>query len=133
MHARVTRSRTSVGCSMVASGTSSMRTSRAPCMTVAFMPGHGSSCRPPLGVPSGEPMFVSDAPTGDLAPWLQELNPEQRVAATHDGGHLLVLAGAGTGKTTTVCARVAWLVEQGVAAERILLLTFTRRAAREML
>jgi DNA helicase-2/ATP-dependent DNA helicase PcrA len=62
-----------------------------------------------------------------------ELNPEQRAAATHAGGHLLVLAGAGTGKTTTVSARVGWLVEQGVAAERILLLTFTRRAAREML
>jgi DNA helicase-2/ATP-dependent DNA helicase PcrA len=46
---------------------------------------------------------------------------------------LLVLAGAGTGKTTTLCARVAWLVSTGVAPERILLLTFTRRAAREML
>ena len=47
-------------------------------------------------------------------------------------GHLLVLAGAGTGKTTTLCARVARLVERGVPHERILLLTFTRRAAREM-
>ena len=43
------------------------------------------------------------------------------------------MAGAGTGKTTTLCARVAWLVKQGVAPERIMLLTFTRRAAREML
>jgi DNA helicase II / ATP-dependent DNA helicase PcrA len=70
-----------------------------------------------------------------LAPpaWLDELNPEQLTAATHPGGPLLVLAGAGTGKTTTLCARVAWLVEQGVAPERIMLLTFTRRAAREML
>jgi DNA helicase II / ATP-dependent DNA helicase PcrA len=65
--------------------------------------------------------------------WLGELNPEQRIAATHPGGPLLILAGAGTGKTTTLCARVAWLVSQGVAPERILLLTFTRRAAREML
>ncbi len=67
------------------------------------------------------------------AAWLQDLNPEQRAAALHDEGHLLVLAGAGTGKTTTLCARVASLVDRGVPAERILLLTFTRRAAREML
>jgi DNA helicase-2/ATP-dependent DNA helicase PcrA len=65
--------------------------------------------------------------------WLEDLNAEQRAAATHPGGPLLVLAGAGTGKTTTLCARVAWLVSEGVAPERILLLTFTRRAAREML
>jgi DNA helicase-2/ATP-dependent DNA helicase PcrA len=65
--------------------------------------------------------------------WLDELNPEQRAAATHRGGPLLILAGAGTGKTTTLCARVAWLVSEGVAPERIMLLTFTRRAAREML
>ena len=38
-------------------------------------------------------------------PWLDELNPEQRAAATHPGGPLLILAGAGTGKTTTLCAR----------------------------
>jgi ATP-dependent DNA helicase UvrD/PcrA len=62
-----------------------------------------------------------------------ELNPEQRAAVRHPGGPLLILAGAGTGKTTTLCGRVAWLVSEGVAPERILLLTFTRRAAREML
>jgi DNA helicase-2/ATP-dependent DNA helicase PcrA len=66
-------------------------------------------------------------------PWLAELNPEQRRAATHPEGSLLILAGAGTGKTTTLCARLAWLVAEGAASERILLLTFTRRAAREML
>jgi DNA helicase-2/ATP-dependent DNA helicase PcrA len=65
--------------------------------------------------------------------WLEELNPEQRAAATHTGGPLLILAGAGTGKTTTLAARVAWLIERGTAPERIMLLTFTRRAAREML
>lgn len=62
-----------------------------------------------------------------------ELNSEQLAAATHPGGPLLVLAGAGTGKTTTLCARVEWLLDQGAAPERVLLLTFTRRAAREML
>ncbi len=64
--------------------------------------------------------------------FLDELNAEQRAAATYTGGPLLILAGAGTGKTTTLCARVAWLLAEGVPAERILLLTFTRRAAREM-
>src|SRR3954465_6941423 len=66
-------------------------------------------------------------------PWLAQLNPEQREAAPHAGGPLLILAGAGTGKTTTLCSRVAHLVSEGVPSERILLVTFTRRAAREML
>jgi DNA helicase-2/ATP-dependent DNA helicase PcrA len=65
--------------------------------------------------------------------FVDALNEEQRAAATHPDGPLLVLAGAGTGKTTTLAARVAWLIEQGAAPERVLLLTFTRRAAREML
>jgi DNA helicase-2/ATP-dependent DNA helicase PcrA len=69
---------------------------------------------------------------GEL-PWFEQLNDEQRAAVRHPGGPLLILAGAGTGKTTTLCGRVAWLVADGVAPERILLLTFTRRAAREML
>jgi DNA helicase-2/ATP-dependent DNA helicase PcrA len=65
--------------------------------------------------------------------YLETLNEQQRAAATHPGGPLLVLAGAGTGKTTTLAARVAWLIGQGASPERVLLLTFTRRAAREML
>ncbi len=77
-------------------------------------------------------MFVSlDVPSEPA--WLTDLNPEQRAAAEHSGGHLLILAGAGTGKTTTLCARVGRLIEDGIAPERILLLTFTRRAAREMI
>jgi DNA helicase-2/ATP-dependent DNA helicase PcrA len=64
----------------------------------------------------------------------EDLNEDQHRAATAAMDHpTLVLAGAGTGKTTTVTARVVWLIEQGVASERIVLLTFTRRAAREML
>jgi DNA helicase-2/ATP-dependent DNA helicase PcrA len=57
----------------------------------------------------------------------------QRQAAEHRGGPLLILAGAGTGKTATLAARVASLVDAGVAPERICLLTFSRRAAAEML
>ena len=62
-----------------------------------------------------------------------ELNPEQLTAATHGDGSLLVIAGAGTGKTRTLIYRVAHLIDRGVRPERILLLTFTRRAAQEML
>ncbi len=62
-----------------------------------------------------------------------ELNPQQLEAVTAGDGPLLVLAAAGTGKTRTLVFRVAYLMEQGVAPDRILLLTFTNRAAREML
>ncbi len=61
-----------------------------------------------------------------------DLNPTQREAVTHAGGPLLIVAGAGTGKTTTLASRVAWLLSEGVRPERMLLLTFSRRAAREM-
>ena len=65
--------------------------------------------------------------------YLSELNPAQRAAATAGDGPILVIAGAGTGKTKTLAARVAYLLGRGVPADRILLLTFTRRAAQEML
>jgi len=64
---------------------------------------------------------------------LAGLNTEQRLAAEHGDGPLLVIAGAGTGKTRTLAARVGVLLQRGVPPERILLLTFTRRAAHEML
>jgi DNA helicase-2/ATP-dependent DNA helicase PcrA len=64
---------------------------------------------------------------------LDGLNPEQREGATAMGSPLLIVAGAGTGKTRTLVHRVAYLIETGVRPERILLLTFTRRAAQEML
>ncbi len=65
--------------------------------------------------------------------WLDELNPAQRAAVTYGDGPLLVVAGAGTGKTKTLAYRVAYLISRGVDPGRILLLTFTRRAAQEML
>jgi len=61
-----------------------------------------------------------------------QLNSQQQKAAEYDGGHVLVLAGAGTGKTRTIIARAAHLIRNSVSPKRILLLTFTRRAAREM-
>lgn len=64
---------------------------------------------------------------------LEGLNDEQRAAVTHGDGPLAVIAGAGTGKTTVLAARVAMLIARGVRPERILLLTFTRQAAAHML
>lgn len=60
------------------------------------------------------------------------LNHEQRIAAEFNGGHVLVLAGAGTGKTRTIIARAAHLIRTGVDPARILIMTFTRRAALEL-
>ncbi|MDF1502726.1 ATP-dependent helicase [Roseisolibacter sp. H3M3-2] len=76
------------------------------------------------------PRAVAAPAARDLA---AELNPAQREAAEHGDGPLLVIAGAGTGKTRTLIHRVAHLLARGVPAERVLLLTFTRRAAQEML
>src|SRR5690606_5249418 len=65
--------------------------------------------------------------------WMQTLNDQQRQAATAGEEPLLIIAGAGTGKTNTLAHRVAWLIARGMDPGRILLLTFTRRAAAEML
>lgn len=63
----------------------------------------------------------------------ESFNTAQRRAVTHGDGPVLVIAGAGTGKTKTLAGRVAYLVENGVPPQRICLLTFTRRAAAELL
>jgi DNA helicase II / ATP-dependent DNA helicase PcrA len=65
--------------------------------------------------------------------WDAGLDDAQLAAATHGDGPLIVVAGAGTGKTRTLVSRVAALIDRGVDPERVLLLTFTRRAADEML
>lgn len=63
---------------------------------------------------------------------LSTLNNEQRAAVTFNGKHLLVLAGAGTGKTRTIIARAQWLIGQGADPRRILILSFTRKSANEI-
>nr|MBA3787015.1 ATP-dependent helicase [Acidobacteriota bacterium] len=68
-----------------------------------------------------------------LTRYQQELNAEQFRVVTAKPQATLVVAGAGTGKTRTITYRVAYLIEQGVSPQRILLATFTNRAAREML
>ena len=63
----------------------------------------------------------------------KELNPAQLEAVMFDQGPLLVIAGAGSGKTRTLTYRVARLVEEGLSPASLLLLTFTRKASQEML
>src|SRR6266536_2768074 len=65
--------------------------------------------------------------------YARELNPQQHAAVTAVPGPALVIAGAGAGKTRTLIYRVAFLLEQGIPANRILLLTFTNKAAKEMM
>jgi DNA helicase-2/ATP-dependent DNA helicase PcrA len=84
-----------------------------------------------LKKPAGELHIVH--PTQFRIDYKGELNDAQYKAVTSTNGASLVIAGAGTGKTRTIVYRVAYLVELGVKPEHILLLTFTRKAAQEML
>jgi DNA helicase-2/ATP-dependent DNA helicase PcrA len=71
------------------------------------------------------------APPGGPA-WAQGLNASQRLAVDHRDGPLLIAAGAGTGKTRTLVSRLARILDEGVAPERNMLVTFSRRAAAEL-
>ena len=73
-----------------------------------------------------------ESPLAPSDPILDPLNPAQRRAAVADDRPLLIIAGAGTGKTQTLAHRVAALIARGADSRRILMLTFSRRAAQEM-
>jgi len=103
------------------------------------MPPHvrlaGSACMDIQSAPAFLPTSAvsADPATLEAPAYLARLNPEQRTAVEHDGsGPLLIIAGAGSGKTNTLAHRVAHLVLGGADPRRILLLTFSRRAAAEM-
>ena len=83
--------------------------------------------------PRHYPARVREVAARPQVDFVAELNEAQLAAATHADGPLLIVAGAGTGKTRTLVYRVAHLIESGIRPERILLLTFTRRSAQEML
>ncbi len=77
-------------------------------------------------------VIKSDTPRAALINYREALNEEQRAVVSAGAGPILVIAGAGSGKTRTVTYRVARLIEAGVAPARVMLVTFTNRAAREM-
>lgn len=94
--------------------------------------GHSSGMADTPWVHTPKHLEIS-APNQPALPGGPALNAAQAAAASHGDSPLLIVAGAGTGKTRTLIHRVAHLIQRGVPAGRILLLTFTRRASQEML
>jgi len=95
-----------------------------------------AGARLPVRARASSPGAQETGPAVQSRSYLEELNPAQRAAVEHGSGaaapSLLIIAGAGSGKTKTLAHRVAHLMAGGADPERILLLTFTRRAAQEM-
>ncbi len=84
------------------------------------------------GVPGVQPLPAALTARLALAARLERLAPDQRAAATAPPGPILCVAPAGSGKTTTLIARICWLVAEGVSPDRICAVTFNRRAAEEL-